>query len=52
MNKDDIQTLRDAQWLIEKLAGSLGVDLSELSEYYNDSYEELDGIIKRLDVEE
>lgn len=47
MTEKDIQTLKDAKWLIGKLAGSLGIDLSELPEHYNDSYEGLGEIISR-----
>lgn len=50
MVNSDIQTLKDAQWLIGKLAGSLGIDISELSDGYNDSYEELGEIISRLEA--
>ena len=42
-----IQTLKDAKWLIEKLASSLGVDIDDLEENYNNSYNELTDIIEQ-----
>lgn len=45
MTEKEIQVLKDAQWLITQLAGSLGIDLSELPEDYNNSYQELEMMI-------
>ncbi|WP_157118606.1 MULTISPECIES: hypothetical protein [unclassified Sporosarcina] len=47
MNEKDIQTLKDAVWLIEKLTGHLGIDLNELEENYNNSLQELEEMISR-----
>lgn len=49
MKAEDIKTLKDAQWLIGKLASSIGIDISELNEEYNDSYVKLGEIIIRLE---
>lgn len=47
MYDKQIQTLKDAKWLIGKLAGSLGVDIDDLEENYNNSYNELTEIIEQ-----
>lgn len=47
MVEKDIQTLKDAVWLIEKLTSHLGIDLNELEENYNNSLQELEEIISR-----
>lgn len=47
MYDSQIQTLKDATWLIEKLARSLGVDIDDLKENYNNSYNELIDIIEK-----
>lgn len=46
MTEKEIKSLKDATWLIAKLAGSLGVDLNDLPENYNNSYQELWDIIE------
>lgn len=45
MTEEQIKTLEDAVWLIGKLADSLGIDLDDLPDDYNNSYEELWEII-------
>ncbi|MEH7392421.1 hypothetical protein [Bacillus sp. JJ1474] len=40
--KVDVEVIKDALWLIRKLSGSLGIDLSELEEHYKDSYNRLE----------
>ena len=53
MSPSNVQSvLKDSRYVIQKLAGSLGIDLSELDENYYNICERLDAAIEDLEGEQ
>lgn len=50
MTYEDLQALKQAKWVIEKLAGSLGIDISELDEVYGNAHTNLEELIDRWEA--
>jgi len=50
VTNEELQTLKAAKVVIEKLARSLGVDISELDENYGDAHKNLENLIVRWEV--
>lgn len=46
MNEQQLTTLRKALWVIQKLAGSLGIDLDELDENYDNVVKDIRDLLE------